>query len=134
MPTYKTEILGSEIKINYQDAEKEKLIKLINSFKQRLNEFPQDNKINDKIIIYLSALKAEDELEDCKKIINENNIEKNEVFTKTKIILKLQNEIDNLKTENIDLKSYNLSVFNRINDLENLIDSINSKIKNKFNL
>ena len=64
MPILKTEILGSEIEIIYEEAEKEKLIKLINHFKQRLSEFPQNGKINDKAIIFFSALKIEDELEE----------------------------------------------------------------------
>ena len=46
MPILKTEILGSEIEINYEEVEKERLTKLINQFKKRLSEFPQNGKIN----------------------------------------------------------------------------------------
>ena len=39
MPTLKTEILGSIIEINYQEAEKEKLERLISRLTERINEF-----------------------------------------------------------------------------------------------
>jgi len=39
MPTLKTEILGSIIEINYQEAEKEKLERLISKLRKRISEF-----------------------------------------------------------------------------------------------
>ena len=51
MPILKTNILGSEIEINFQNDEKKRLYKLINVFKERLGEFNNlkgkytDNKI-----------------------------------------------------------------------------------------
>ena len=65
MPTLKTEILGSIIDINYEESEKEKLIKIIEKFNDRLLDF--DNlrgKISDKKILVLAALKAEDQIID----------------------------------------------------------------------
>jgi cell division protein ZapA (FtsZ GTPase activity inhibitor) len=86
MPILKTEILGSEIEIIYEEVEKERLIKLINQFKQRLSEFPQNGKINNKAIIFLSALKIEDELEENKKLLLNNKIDKNKINEKSQII------------------------------------------------
>ena len=39
MPTLKIEILGSLIEINYEEAEKDKLIKIIEKFNDRLLDF-----------------------------------------------------------------------------------------------
>ena len=65
MPTLKTEILGSPIEINYEESEKDKLIKIVERFNDRLLDF--DNlrgKISDKKILILAALKAEDQIID----------------------------------------------------------------------
>jgi len=136
MPIHKTEILGSEIEIIYEEAEKEKLIKLINQFKQRLSKFPQNGKINDKAIIFLSALKIEDELEENKKLLLNNNVDKSKINKNSQIISKLNNQIILLKTENNELHSNNviesnkyLKVLDKVQNLEKLIESIKTKIK-----
>ena len=136
MPIHKTEILGSEIEIIYEEAEKEKLIKLINQFKQRLSKFPQNGKINDKAIIFLSALKIEDELEENKKLLLNNNVDKNKINENSQIISKLNNQIILLKTKTNELHSNNviesnkyLQVLEKVQNLEKLIESIKTKIK-----
>ena len=54
MPILKTEILGSIIEIDYQEAEKEKLLKIIKRFNSRISEFKEVyNKISDSKIIFL---------------------------------------------------------------------------------
>ena len=136
MPIHKTEILGSEIEIIYEEAEKEKLIKLINRFKQRLSKFPQNGKINDKSIIFLSALKIEDELEENKKLLLNNNVDKNKINENSQIISKLNNQIILLKTKTNELHSNNviesnkyLKVLEKVQNLEKFIESIKTKIK-----
>ena len=70
MPTLKTEILGSIIEINYQKAEKEKLIRLIDRLSRRISEFNHNiGKISDSRIIFLAALKAEDQLEEIEYLL-----------------------------------------------------------------
>ncbi|SVA74276.1 uncharacterized protein METZ01_LOCUS127130, partial [marine metagenome] len=65
MPTLKTEILGSPIEINYEESEKDKLIKIIEKFNDRLLDFENlRGKISDKKILILAALKAEDQIID----------------------------------------------------------------------
>ena len=139
MPILKTEILGSEIEIIYEEVEKERLVKLINQFKQRLSEFPQNGKINDKAIIFLSALKIEDELEENKKLLLNNKIDKNKINEKSQIISKLNKQIILLKTETNELHSNNviesnkyLQVLEKVQNLEKLIESIKTKIKNEL--
>ncbi len=65
MPTLKTEILGSFIEINYDNAEKNKLKKIIEKFNNRLLDFKNlEGKVSDNKILFLAALKAEDEIYD----------------------------------------------------------------------
>ena len=139
MPILKTEILGSEIEIIYEEVEKERLTKLINQFKKRLSEFPQNGKINDKAIIFLSALKIEDELEENKKLLLNNKIDKNKINEKTQIISKLNNKIILLKTETNEFHSNKviesnkyLQILKKVQNLEKLIESIKTKIKNEL--
>ena len=139
MPILKIDILGSEIKINYEESEKEKLLKLINKFKQRLSEFPQDGKINDKLIIFLSALKIEDELEENKKLLLNNKVNINRITEQSQIISKLNDKIILLKHEtnelhsiNTDHSNKNLLVLEKVKNLENLIDFIKAKIKDEL--
>ena len=66
MPIYKTEVLGSKIEINYDLKERKKLINLIENFKRRIDEFPNNGKITNNKILFLAALKAEDDLEELK--------------------------------------------------------------------
>ena len=57
MPTLKTEILGSIIEINYHEAEKEKLERLISKLRGRISEFNHNiGQISDSKIIFLASL------------------------------------------------------------------------------
>jgi cell division protein ZapA (FtsZ GTPase activity inhibitor) len=139
MPILKTEILGSEIEIIYEEVEKERLTKLINQFKKRLSEIPQNGKINDKAIIFLSALKIEDELEENKKLLLNNKIDKNKINEKSQIISKLNNQIILLKTETNEFHSNSviesnkyLQIIKKVQNLEKLIESIKTKINDEI--
>ena len=140
MPILKIEILGSEIEIIYEEVEKERLTKLINQFKKRLSEIPQNGKINDKAIIFLSGLKVEDELQENKKLLSNNIVDKNKIDEQLEIILKLNNEIILLKNEANELKSKNLIkssddllLMEKVQNLQKLLKSIQFKIKDELN-
>ena len=112
MPTLKTEILGSPIEINYEEFEKEKLIKIIEKFNDRLLDF--DNlrgKISDKKILILAALKAEDQI-----------IEKS--LTKEK-----ETEIINNKKKEININDITQEIV-QLKDIERKLNVENSKLKN----
>ena len=112
MPTLKTEILGSPIEINYEESEKDKLIKIVERFNDRLLDF--DNlrgKISDKKILILAALKAEDQI-----------IEKN--FTKAK-----EEEIINNKKKEININDITQEII-QLKDIESKLSDENSKLKN----
>ena len=112
MPTLKTEILGSPIEINYEESEKDKLIKIVERFNDRLLDF--DNlrgKISDKKILILAALKAEDQI-----------IEKN--LTKEK-----EEEIINNKKKEININDITQEKI-QLKDIESKLSDENSKLKN----
>ena len=112
MPTLKTEILGSPIEINYEESEKDKLIKIVERFNDRLLDF--DNlrgKVSDKKILILAALKAEDQI-----------IEKN--LTKEK-----EEEIINNKKKEININDITQEII-QLKDIESKLSDENSKLKN----
>ena len=141
MPTFKTEILGSQIEINFEENEREKLQSLIRNFKQRLNEFSNnDGRISNTTILFLAALKAEDQLEEIKNLVD-NKKEYNNKITKQKYVIeKLSKEIVFLKDKVKELNTFNLSKDNNnsyameeITKLENMLKSIQKKILSKNN-
>ena len=68
MPIIKTEILGNIVEINYEKEEKDRLEHIINKFNDRILDFKNlEGKISDAKILYLAALKAEDEVADLLK-------------------------------------------------------------------
>ena len=72
MPILETNILGSKIEIHYHENEKGKLINLIEQFNLRLSEIEDlKGRFSDNKIILLAALKAEDNINELKKIIDD---------------------------------------------------------------
>ena len=124
MPTLKTEILGSPIEINYEESEKDKLIKIIKKFNDRLLDFENlRGKISDKKILILAALKAEDQdidrsltkeketeiINNQKKAININDI--------TQEIIQLKDIESKLNIENSKLKNLISKAFNELDKM-----------------
>ena len=137
MPILKIEILNSLIEINFEENEHEKLIRLIKNFKKRFNDFQNDNnqKIKDNTIIFLAALKAEDELEEIKSLVKKNNLEKNKISEQKKIIGKLNREIVLLRDKVNESNSHSLLkeksdslAMEEISKLEVMLKSIQKKI------
>ena len=136
MPTLKTEILGSIIEINYKEAEKEKLERLIFRFTSRINEFNHNiGKISDSKIIFLAALKAEDHLEEIENLleqkdkeININEDQKNIINNLSKEIISLKDQISKLESNKSLYEDTNVKVSNIINTIEVQLDKILHKI------
>ena len=135
MPTLKTEILGSPIEINYEESEKDKLIKIIEKFNDRLLDFENlRGKISDKKILILAALKAEDQIIDKsltekketdiannqKKAINVNDI--------TQKIIQLKDTERKLNIENSELKNLISKAFSELDKMEKNIIDLTDKI------
>ena len=140
MPTLKTEILGSPIEINYEESEKEKLIKIIEKFNDRLLDFENlRGKISDKKILILAALKAEDQIIDRsltkeketeiidnqKKAININDI--------TQEIVQLKDIERKLNIENSKLKNLISKAFSELDKMEKNIIDLTDKIISQSN-
>ena len=140
MPTLKTEILGSLIEINYEKSEKDKLIKIIEKFNDRLLDFEfLRGKISDKKILILAALKAEDQIIDKtltkekeeeiinnqKKAININDI--------TQEIIQLKDIKNKLNIENNELKNLISKAFIELDNMEKSIINLTDKIISQSN-
>ena len=140
MPTLKTEILGSPIEINYEEFEKDKLIKIIEKFNDRLLDFENfRGKISDKKILILAALKAEDQIIDRsltkeketeilnnkKKEININDI--------TQEIIQLKDIESKLNVENRKLKNLISKAFSELDKMEKNIIDLTDKIISQSN-
>ena len=133
MPTHKIEILGSIVEINYEEGQKNKLLKVIDQFKNRLLEYQYlAGKISDKKIIFLAALKAEDQVDDLFNQISKNEeqtIIKNDL---SKEIIILKDKISELNKENIKLKNLNSKALDELDRLEKKIFHLmNNIISNK---
>ncbi len=126
MPILKTEILGTDIEINYEKNEYDKLNNLIEKFKIRLSQFPNDGRASSNQILFLAALKTEDELETIKNKINVNTNDKN-LQNKNLIIENLNQEIILLKKEIEKITSSNIT---NIEDNSLVVDGIKRTRKN----
>ena len=140
MPTLKTEILGSPIEINYEESEKDKLIKIVERFNDRLLDF--DNlrgKISDKKILILAALKAEDQIieknltkEKEEEIINNKKKEIN-INDITQEIIQLKDIENKLNIENSNLKNLISKAFSELDKMEKNIIDLTDKIISQSN-
>ena len=136
MAILKVEILGSQIEINYEVNEREKLASLIESFKRRLSDFPQGERVSNYTIIFLAALKAEDQLAELKSVLDDNKYNQKKIDKQVVIIDKLNNEIVLLQNQlqalnlsNIDEKKINSNAVEAIEKLERMLETIQKKIK-----
>ena len=140
MPTLKTEILGSPIEINYEESEKEKLIKIIEKFNDRLLDFENlRGKISDRKILILAALKAEDQIIDRSftkeketEIINNKKKEIN-INDITQEIIQLKDTESKLNDENSELKNLISKAFNELDKMEKKIIDLTDKIISQSN-
>ena len=136
MPTLKTEILGSIIEINYQEAEKEKLERLISKLRGRISEFNHNiGQISDSKIIFLAALKAEDHLEEIENLLEKkdkekkiNNDQKNIINNLTKEIISLKDQISKLESHKSSYEEIDFKTLKNINTIEDHLDKILHKI------
>ena len=136
MPTLKTEILGSIIEINYQEAEKEKLERLISKLRRRISEFNHNiGQISDSKIIFLAALKAEDHLEEIENLLEKkdkekkiSNDQKNIINNLTKEIISLKDQISKFESHKSSYEEIDFKTLKNINTIEDHLDKILHKI------
>ena len=120
MPILKTEILGLEIEISYEKKDYDKLIHLIEKFKNRLSQFSNDGRASSNQILFLAALKTEDELETMKKKID---VEVN------KEIILLKKELEKIKSSSISSIQDKTSSIIEIKEIQKITRLIQDRIK-----
>ena len=142
MPTLKTEILGSLIEINYEEEEKNKLIKIIEKFNDRLLDFKNlEGKVSDNKILFLAALKAEDEIFDfthkSKSSLKEvENIYKKQIEKINDLnqeIIELKDKINELNVQNNELQNLNSKAFDELDLIEKQLNDLTNKIISQNN-
>ena len=129
MPILKTEILGTVIEISYEKNEYDKLNNLIEKFKIRLSQFPNDGRASSNQILFLAALKTEDELETMKKKINVKENKNFVIESLNKEIILLKKELEKIQSSNISSIQDNNSIIDEIKELEKITKLIQDRIK-----
>ena len=135
MPILKTEILGKNIEISYEKNEYDKLNNLIEKFKIRLSQFPNDGRASSNQILFLAALKTEDELETMEKKINvdanEKDLQNKNIIIENlnKEIILLKKELEKIQSSNISHIQDNTAVLDKIKELGKKTKLIQDRIK-----
>ena len=142
MPTLKTEILGSFIEINYDNAEKNKLKKIIEKFNNRLLDFKNlEGKVSDNKILFLAALKAEDEIYDftseskssLKKVENIYKKQIEKINDLNQEIIELKDKINEMNYKNKDLQDLNSKASQELDQIQKQLNELMDKIISQNN-
>jgi cell division protein ZapA (FtsZ GTPase activity inhibitor) len=141
MPILEINILGSKIGINYQKDEKDKLIRLIEQFKLRLSELENlKGRFSDNKIIFLAALKVEDDIFELKKTLNNQkktidslDAHRGKIDDKIREIINLKDQVSSLNKNNIKLEEQNANNMKEFEKLNKKLIAIMDKIFNTNN-
>ena len=141
MPILEINILGSKIEINYQKDEKDKLIRLIKQFKLRLSELENlKGRFSDNKIIFLAALKVEDNIFELKKTLNNQkkmidslDAHRGKIDDKIKEIINLKDQVSSLNKKNNKLEEQNTNNMKEFEKLNKKLIAIMDKIFNTNN-
>ena len=133
MPDLEVTIFNQNLKLSYQEDEKERLIKAIGVLNESWNKFAKlHGKVTDTKIITLISLELQDSIGDYehKQKLFKNNIDslKKEIEKKSRDLQNTIEKVNKLKLE-IDIKEKEIS------KTENVLDEINhelSQIKTKI--
>ena len=137
MPTYRAKIFNQFIDLNYDERDKAKLLKLIDTLNNHWKKYKNlQGKANDKKIMILLALELQDalfDLGDIQKINRERDKKINSKNNSAELILH-KDRINNLESKinnfNIEFEEIN-KVLDEINsDLEKMSKSIISSYDN----
>tara|TARA_Y100000741_G_C18223305_1_gene546816 strand:+ start:228 stop:653 length:426 start_codon:yes stop_codon:yes gene_type:complete len=136
MPILKIDILGTSIEIEYKNEEEKRLKLLIENFKNRLYEFENIiGKVSDRKILFLAALKAEDDFIEVKNNIENLKDDKaskirtlDDLDNKVREIVFLKDQISDLKKKNEELMNINENAGKSVEQINNKILSIIKKI------
>ena len=134
MPILNTTIFNSAIDINYEKADKDKLLQLIENLNNRLKKYNHLNgKVSDSKIMILASLAIEDDLMEQKKLISEQLSISNDLNVKELQIEKLSSEIISLKDKIRQLESKLDERIKKDFLIDNEIEEIIKRIENLNN-
>ena len=126
MPDLEVTIFNQNLKLSYQEGEKERLIKAIGVLNESWNKFSKlHGKVSDSKIITLISLELQDSIGDYehKQKLFKNNIDslKKEIEDKSMDLKNTLEKVNKFKLE-IDIKEKETS------KIENLLDEINHEL------
>ena len=135
MSNLKFNILGQNIKLNFEEKEKDKLLILIEKIKKRLNKYDYLNgKVSDSKILIMLCLELEDKLSDSNILNKEQNSSNKNIELQDKKIKELSSEIIILKDQLSDHVSEKNILNQNTKNIIQLIDEMDSEIKKSINL
>ena len=133
MPHLEITIFNQKLKLSYQENEKERLIKAIDTLNKSWNKYSNLNgKVSDLKIITLMSLELQDSIDDykSKSDMNKNNLsvlkkeldqKSIELKEKKEKIYKLELEMENINNETSKIESV-------LNELHNELLNLKTKI------
>ena len=133
MPVYKAFILNNEVSLNYEPAQKEKLLEAIKSINTKLKNYDNYNgKISDNKLLCLLSIKLQAEiLEINNNKEKENYLDKKNTSSDNEAI-NLNNKLYKLQEQNKLLKEENESISDELSKIQTQIDLITNLIKQTY--
>ena len=126
MPDLELNIFNQKLKLSYQENEKERLIKAIDTLNKSWNKYSNLNgKVSDLKIITLISLELQDSIEDYKSKLN---MHKNDI-----VLLKKESDQKNIELKEKKEKIYKLKLeIEDINNERSKIESILDELHNEL--
>ena len=126
MPDLEVIIFNQKLKLSYQENEKERLIKAIDTLNKSWNKYSNLNgKVSDLKIITLISLELQDSIEDYKSKLN---MHKNDI-----VLLKKESDQKNIELKEKKEKIYKLKLeIEDINNERSKIESILDELHNEL--
>ena len=126
MPDLEVIIFNQKLKLSYQENEKERLIKAIDTLNKSWNKYSNLNgKVSDLKIITLISLELQDSIEDYKSKLN---MHKNDI-----VLLKKESDQKNIEIKEKKEKIYKLKLeIEDINNERSKIESILDELHNEL--
>ena len=130
MPVYRALILNKEISVNYNENEKEKLLKAVKEINSKLTNYDNLNgKISDTKILSFLAIKLQAELLDLKNDINQKILLEKKINETNSESINLNDKMYKLREENKFLKHENDLINIELKKIQTQIEIIMNLIK-----
>ena len=132
MPDLEVNIFNQKIKLSYQENEKKRLKKVIETLNKIWIKFSNlHGKVSDIKIIILICIELQDSIEDIKNLKEKINSQVVEIQSKVNSLEESQDTIKNLNLELSDKNNEILAIENLIDEIQNDLLMIKSKMVKK---